>query len=149
MTLCVRNWELGIFSLSGLSGLSKTVYFDCSLISSIPSIRSVPPYEDPILDLPLPWRERIEVRGSFVYLVCLVHSVYPVCPVYPVDPVRKKRSVIARNKVTKQSKISQSWIATPVNTLYLSLPLPSRERTKVRGTDPLTLFHPHPAPLRL
>ena len=39
---------------------------------SIQSIRSVPSYEDPILVLPIPWRERIEVWGSFVYLVYLV-----------------------------------------------------------------------------
>jgi len=37
--------------------------------------------------------------------------------------------------------------ATPVNTLYLDLPLPSRERTEVRGTDSHTFFHPHPDPL--
>ena len=30
--------------------------------------------------------------------------------------------------------------ATPVNTLYLSLPLPSRERTEVRGTHPRAFF---------
>jgi len=35
---------------------------------------------------------------------------------------------------------SQTKIATPVNTLYLDLPLPSRERTEVRGTDPRTFF---------
>jgi hypothetical protein len=40
-----------------------------SQIWSLQSIRSVLSYEDPILDLPLPWRERIEVRGSFVCLV--------------------------------------------------------------------------------
>jgi len=45
---------------------------------SIQSIPSVPSCEDPILDLPLPWRERIEVRGSFVCLVYLVYPVYPV-----------------------------------------------------------------------
>jgi len=80
------------------------------------SIWSVPSYEDPFLDLPLPWRERIEVRGSFClfwWFVCFVHFVreeglsghaaerqgfglqeilaYLVC------------FVIARNKVTKQS----------------------------------------------
>jgi hypothetical protein len=36
-----------------------------------------------------------------------------VYPVYPVCPVKRKRLVIARSEVTKQSKISQSWIATP------------------------------------
>jgi hypothetical protein len=42
---------------------------------------SVPSYEDPVLDLPLPSRERIEVRGSFclfrsfVYFVLFVGSV--------------------------------------------------------------------------
>jgi hypothetical protein len=58
--------------------------------------------------------------------------------------------------VTKQSHfreiaadfvLATFGIATPVNTLYLNLPLPSRERTEVRGTDPRTFFHPHPNPL--
>jgi len=47
-------------------------------IQSIWSIRSVPSYEDPILDFPLLWRERIEVRGSFClfrWFVCFVHFV--------------------------------------------------------------------------
>ena len=35
---------------------------------------------------------------------------------------------------TESMQRSQTWIATPVNALYLSLPLPSRERTEVRGS---------------
>jgi len=55
MPRCGRYWVLGIMC-----------------------IRSVWSYEDPILDLPLPWRERIEVRGSyrlFRWFVCFVDFV--------------------------------------------------------------------------
>jgi len=89
--------------MNNVSIWSTFVYFVSSLISSISSvpsvwsiqsIRSVPSCEDPILDLPLPWRERIEVRGSFVYSVHLVYLVFLVCFVY---------LVIARSVATKQS----------------------------------------------
>ena len=70
-------------------------------VRSFQSVRSVPPYEDPILYFPLPWWERIEVRGSFVYLVYLV---YLVCLVmskgigFRVQCVTSTNMVIARAK---------------------------------------------------
>jgi hypothetical protein len=62
------------------------------------SIRSVPSNEDPILDLPLPWRERIEVRGSFVYLVYLVFLVMSKGFGFRVQGVTSTKMVIARAK---------------------------------------------------
>jgi hypothetical protein len=35
----------------------------------------------------------------------------------------------------------------PEKSLFLSLPLPRRERIEVRGTVPRTFLHPHPDPL--